>query len=112
MLRAPQTSHPDGGLALINFSLVALAIANAPVLPIWGLPGVWLIDAHILFEKQGALGLMTLNRPKALNALTHGMCMGLTAALEAGRRMTTINGVAIRGAGARAFCAGGDIRAM
>ena len=33
-------------------------------------------EPHILFEKRGALGLVTLNRPKALNALTHGMCIG------------------------------------
>ena len=34
-------------------------------------------EPHILFEKRGAVGLITLNRPKALNALTHGMCLGL-----------------------------------
>ena len=40
------------------------------------------MDPHILFEKRGALGLITLNRPKALNALTHGMCIGMLKMLS------------------------------
>ena len=69
-------------------------------------------DPHILFETQGALGLITLNRPKALNALTHGMCIGMLKTLEEWARDEGIKTVAIRGAGPRAFCAGGDIRSM
>jgi enoyl-CoA hydratase len=69
-------------------------------------------DPHILFEKRGALGLVTLNRPKALNALTHGMCIGMLKTLEEWAGVADIQAVAIRGAGPRAFCAGGDIRSM
>jgi enoyl-CoA hydratase len=69
-------------------------------------------EPHILFEKRGALGLITLNRPKALNALTHGMCLGLAKMLPEWAADDGIKAVAIRGAGERAFCAGGDIRAM
>src|SRR4051794_26289173 len=69
-------------------------------------------EAHILFEKRGALGLITLNRPKALNALTHGMCLGLAKMLAHWAQDDEVKAVAIRGAGHRAFCAGGDIRAM
>ena len=69
-------------------------------------------EPHILFEKRGALGLVTLNRPKALNALTHGMCLGLAQTLPRWAEDDSIRAVAIRGAGERAFCAGGDIRAM
>ena len=69
-------------------------------------------EPHILFEKRGALGLITLNRPKALNALTHGMCLGLAQTLPLWARDDAIQAVAIRGAGERAFCAGGEIRAM
>jgi len=69
-------------------------------------------EPHILFEKRGALGLITLNRPKALNALTHGMCLGLAKRLSEWADDAGIKAVAIRGAGERAFCAGGDIRAM
>ncbi|HUO02938.1 MAG TPA: enoyl-CoA hydratase/isomerase family protein [Rhizomicrobium sp.] len=69
-------------------------------------------EPHILFETRGALGLITLNRPKALNALTHGMCIGMHKTLLEWRGEPAIRVVAIRGAGPRAFCAGGDIRAM
>jgi enoyl-CoA hydratase len=69
-------------------------------------------EPHILLEKRGALGLVTLNRPKALNALTHGMCIGLAKALDEWAADNTIQAVAIRGAGPRAFCAGGDIRSL
>ena len=69
-------------------------------------------EPHILFEKRGALGLVTLNRPKALNALTHGMCIGLAKTLDEWAADGAIRAVAIRGAGPRAFCAGGDIRAL
>jgi len=66
----------------------------------------------ILFETRGALGLVTLNRPAALNALTHGMILELDAQLEAWAEDPAIAIVAIRGAGEKAFCAGGDIRAL
>ena len=69
-------------------------------------------EPHILFEKRGALGLITLNRPRALNALTHGMCLGLAKILTKWAQDDGVKAVAIRGAGAKAFCAGGDIRAM
>lgn len=69
-------------------------------------------EPHILFEKRGALGLVTLNRPKALNALTHGMCLGLLKTLPEWAADDAIKAVAIRGAGTRAFCAGGDVRFM
>jgi enoyl-CoA hydratase len=68
--------------------------------------------AEVLFERRGSLGLITLNRPKALNALTHGMCVSMKAQLDAWAKDTAIASVAIRGAGDRAFCAGGDIRAL
>jgi enoyl-CoA hydratase len=67
---------------------------------------------HILFETRGALGLITLNRPKALNALTHGMCIGMLKMLGEWAENAAVHSVAIRGAGERAFCAGGDIRSM
>ena len=69
-------------------------------------------EPHILFEKRGALGLIILNRPKALNALTHGMCLGMLKTLAEWAADDAVTVVAIRGTGPRAFCAGGDIRAM
>ena len=69
-------------------------------------------DPHIKSEKRGALGLLTLDRPQALNALTHGMINALAAALARWRDDDSVKAVAIRGNGDRAFCAGGDIRAV
>ncbi len=68
--------------------------------------------AEVLFEQRGALGLVTLNRPKALNALTQSMCVTMKAQLDTWAHTDAIKVVAIRGAGDRAFCAGGDIRAL
>lgn len=68
--------------------------------------------AEVLFAKRGAVGLITLNRPKALNALTRDMCLAMYAQLGAWQDDPEIKAVAIRGEGDRAFCAGGDIRAL
>lgn len=69
-------------------------------------------DADILFERRGKLGLVTLNRPEALNALTHAMALRLDRQLDIWRDDPTVAVVAIQGASDRAFCAGGDIRAL
>jgi enoyl-CoA hydratase len=69
-------------------------------------------EADTLFERRGAVGLITLNRPKALNALTHAMCLEIHAKLKEWANDDSVGCVVIRGAGERAFCAGGDIRAL
>lgn len=69
-------------------------------------------EPEILFEARGCLGLITLNRPKALNALTFDMVQELDRQLRLWAVDPAIHAVAIRGAGERAFCAGGDIRAI
>ena len=69
-------------------------------------------DAEILFESRGAIGLITLNRPKALNALTHGMAVAMLARLKEWAADDAVQTVVIQGAGERAFCAGGDIRTL
>ena len=66
----------------------------------------------VLFEKRGAAGLITLNRPKALNALTQAMVVAMKAQLDAWAADREIECVVVRGVGERAFCAGGDIRAL
>jgi enoyl-CoA hydratase len=68
--------------------------------------------ADIEFEQRGVLGLVTLTRPKAMNALTHAMALALEAQLDAWAEDGGVAVVAIRGAGEKAFCAGGDIRAL
>ena len=67
---------------------------------------------EILFERRGAAGLITLNRPAALNALTHGMVLAMREKLEAWATDPDVAAIVVRGAGERAFCAGGDIRAI
>src|SRR5215470_4917280 len=69
-------------------------------------------DQDVLFENRGAIGLVTLNRPKALNALTHDMCVAMKAQLDLWARDIAVKAVVIQGAGERAFCAGGDIRSL
>jgi enoyl-CoA hydratase len=69
-------------------------------------------DAEVLFERQGAVGLITLNRPKALNALTHGMCVQMKTKLDGWKSDADVACVVVRGSGDRAFCAGGDIRSL
>lgn len=68
--------------------------------------------SELVAEKRGALGLLTLNRPHALNALNDAMVDGLRAALDDWRMDDTVRHVMIRGTGPKAFCAGGDIRLM
>lgn len=69
-------------------------------------------EAEVLFERRGAVGLITLNRPKALNALTHEMCVQMKTQLDAWRDDAAISVVVVLGSGDRAFCAGGDIRTL
>ena len=69
-------------------------------------------EDDILFEHRGAVGLITLNRPKALNALTHGMAVAMHAQLKQWASDDTVKTVVIQGTGERAFCAGGDIRTL
>ncbi len=68
--------------------------------------------AEILFEQRGAVGLVTLNRPKALNSLTLEMIRAFQPKLDAWARDPSVSAVVIRGAGEKAFCAGGDVRAV
>ena len=68
--------------------------------------------ADIQFERRGAAGLITLNRPQALNAVTHAMVLALRAQLDVWADEPAITRVAISAAGERAFSAGGDIRAL
>jgi enoyl-CoA hydratase len=68
--------------------------------------------ADILFERRGAAGIVTLNRPKALNAVTHGMVRALRTQLDRWASDPAVTRVVVMAAGARAFSAGGDIRAL
>ncbi|MHA6288497.1 enoyl-CoA hydratase/isomerase family protein [Maricaulis sp. CAU 1757] len=66
-------------------------------------------EPEIIARKIGQVGRITLNRPKALNALTHGMCLAMIEALEAWEGDDDVRAVVVDGAGEKGFCAGGDI---
>src|SRR5713226_2516643 len=66
----------------------------------------------ILFGREGGVATVTLNRPQALNAFTLDMYRAFDPMLRACADDPVVHAVLIRGAGGRAFCAGGDIRAI
>ncbi|MDB5491384.1 MAG: 3-hydroxyisobutyryl-CoA hydrolase [Micavibrio sp.] len=68
------------------------------------------MDSHLIIEHRGPFGLITLNRPEALNALTLGMIRGIREVLAVWKDDPAIRAVIFLGAGDRAFCAGGDVK--
>ncbi|HYP58292.1 MAG TPA: enoyl-CoA hydratase/isomerase family protein [Beijerinckia sp.] len=69
-------------------------------------------DPEIICKKLGSCGVITLNRPNALNALNLDMVREIARALDAWEIDTEIKSVVIKGAGGKAFCCGGDIKAI
>ncbi len=68
--------------------------------------------AEVQIRKAGRAGRITLNRPQALNALSHEMCLKIEAALDEWRDDDAVQMVVIDAEGEKAFCAGGDIAHM
>jgi enoyl-CoA hydratase len=66
----------------------------------------------VVTSRDGRVGRILLNRPRALNALDLSMIRACAAILETWRDDPHVDAVVIAGAGDRAFCAGGDIRAL
>lgn len=66
----------------------------------------------LLFTQEGQLGLITLNRPDALNALTLTMILAMQRQLSLWKEDERIRAVVVQAAPGNAFCAGGDIRAL
>lgn len=66
----------------------------------------------LLVEQKGAAMVITVNRPKALNALNASVIVDLSHAVEQVKGTKGVAGVVITGAGDKAFVAGADIRAM
>jgi len=67
---------------------------------------------EIIAEQKGQTGVITLNRPQALNALTLSMVRDMTRALKDWGRDPSIHAAIIEGAGGKAFCAGGDVKSV
>ncbi|MFD4029614.1 enoyl-CoA hydratase/isomerase family protein [Streptomyces sp. NPDC058637] len=69
-------------------------------------------DEPVLLHTEGHTLHITLNRPRALNALTHSMVRRIDEALTLGDADDAVTAVVISGAGERGLCAGGDIRSI
>ena len=70
------------------------------------------LPEEVLFERRGRLGVVTLNRPKAVNALTAGMASAMLEQLTLWADDDAVAAVLVRGSGDRGLCAGGDIVAI
>ena len=69
-------------------------------------------EDEIILERRGGLGVIRLNRPKALNTLSLAMYRKFDPQLVAWGKDRDIHAIAVMGEGGRAFCAGGDVRAI
>lgn len=63
----------------------------------------------VLFTKKGASRVLTLNRPQKLNALNYNMCSLMLTRLQEYTKSDLAGTIIVKGAGGKAFCAGGDV---
>ena len=75
-------------------------------------PASALTFENIVYEKNGPIAHVTLNRPKVLNALNQSVFLELKAAFEDARDDASVRGVILTGSGDKAFAAGADIAEM
>jgi enoyl-CoA hydratase len=69
-------------------------------------------DGDVTFRESRGVGFITLNRPRARNALTTPMVLAMDERLRAWESDDNVRAVLIRGAGDHGLCAGGDVKAM
>ena len=69
-------------------------------------------ESVVIVERRGRLGVLTLNRPRAINALVPEMVDLMQAALDAWAGDDAVSTVLVTGAGERGLCAGGDLQSM
>ncbi|KGI69527.1 enoyl-CoA hydratase/isomerase family protein [Mycolicibacterium rufum] len=69
-------------------------------------------NEDVLVSVRAGVGHLTLNRPKAINSLTHPMVTTMSAALRSWEHDDDVRAVVVTGAGDRGLCAGGDIVAI
>jgi enoyl-CoA hydratase/carnithine racemase len=69
-------------------------------------------NEDVLVSVDHGVGLLTLNRPKAINSLNHDMVTAIAAALAAWEHDDDVQAVLLSGAGERGLCAGGDVIAL
>ena len=69
-------------------------------------------EPDLIVRREGAAGIIRLNRPKAINAMTFEMSIGIDKALDRFEADPAVGLVLLEGAGERGLCAGGDIRGL
>jgi enoyl-CoA hydratase len=69
-------------------------------------------EPDLIVRREGAVGVIRLNRPKTINAMTLEMSLGIDAALDQFEGDPAVGMVLLEGAGERGLCAGGDIRGL
>ncbi|MGY3240130.1 MULTISPECIES: enoyl-CoA hydratase/isomerase family protein [unclassified Bradyrhizobium] len=69
-------------------------------------------EGDLIVRREGAAGVIRLNRPKAINAMTLEMSEGIDAALDRFETDPDVAVIILEGAGERGLCAGGDIRGL
>ena len=69
-------------------------------------------EPDLIVRREGAAGIIRLNRPKAINAMTFEMSIGIDKALDQFETDPAVALVLLEGAGERGLCAGGDIRGL
>jgi enoyl-CoA hydratase len=69
-------------------------------------------EGDLIVRREGAVGVIRLNRPKAINAMTLEMSEGIDAALDKFETDPEVAVIVLEGAGERGLCAGGDIRGL
>ncbi|MGY4309430.1 enoyl-CoA hydratase [Bradyrhizobium sp. USDA 4369] len=70
------------------------------------------VEGDLIVRREGSAGIIRLNRPRAINAMTLEMSMGIDAALDRFEADPAVAVVVLEGAGERGLCAGGDIRGL
>jgi len=69
-------------------------------------------EGDLIVRREGSAGIIRLNRPKAINAMTLEMSLGIDAALDRFEADPAVAVIVLEGAGERGLCAGGDIRGL
>ena len=69
-------------------------------------------ESDLIVRREGTAGIIRLNRPKALNAMTYEMSQGIDVALDRFETDPAVSVVILEGAGERGLCAGGDVRGL
>lgn len=91
--------------SLLRPALIRPALLRPALL----LPSLRAMSSEVHFKKSGRVGLITLDRQKALNAINAPMVEAISGQLRVWRKDEGVEVVCIEGAGGKAFCAGGDV---